>query len=86
MNLSKDVEPIDELRHLCMKYNQDGSPMVEQFKRGAMKFFYPVQVYITKLLLILGFSSLQATILWCSIGLIASGFLGFGIGIITFLQ
>jgi len=85
MILVKNVESIKELRHLCMKYDRDGRPMLEEVKGGIMAYFYPVQTYITKLLLTCGFSSLQATILWCGIGLIASGLFCFGTFTTTFV-
>ena len=74
----RKVEPVSELRHLCMKFDPNGRPSIDRWKTGTMRFFYPVQIYITKLLLTLGFTSLNTTILWCVVGVIASVFLCFG--------
>ena len=74
----RKIEPIKKLRQLCMKYDPNGRPSFERWQKGAMRYFFPVQIYITKVLLTLGFTSLSTTILWCIVGVMASGLLCFG--------
>ena len=81
----KKAECINELRKLCMKYDPNGRPSYERWKLGSMRYFYPVQIYVTKVLLTLGFSSLSTTFLWCFVGLIVSTFLGVGSFLFAYL-
>ena len=67
-----------ELRKLCIKIDPNGRPAPERWRRGLMRFFYPVQAYITKVLLTFGFTSLGTTILWCVVGVVASALLCLG--------